>query len=240
MATQLEIVNNILVVLREDSVSSVADNSYSKLLAKFVNDAKADLEDTEWEWSAYEEEIDVTILDDGTREYELTDTNGRSFLMRDSEHDQIPAAYDVTSGEVGQLFDAPLKVLRRERALTNNIVDVEIPKVFALAADTTNGGYKLVLLWGANTERTWRMYWYVPQAPLALNGDDNSTSLLLPSRAIEMRALYYALNERGEEMGQPGGIAWNQSVDAIGAALERDMQVQKKSDNIDITNRESL
>jgi hypothetical protein len=55
-----------------------------------------------------------------------------------------------------------------------------------------------------------------------------------------MRAIFYALNERGEEMGEPGGVAWERSRNAIAAALENDMQVQKKSDEIDITNLEML
>ena len=85
MATQLTIVNNILRRLREDEVTSVADNSYSKLIGQFVNDAKADIEDVNHEWSAYVTSYDTTILADGsTRTYDLTSTNDRSWLIRES------------------------------------------------------------------------------------------------------------------------------------------------------------
>jgi len=242
MATQLSIVNDILERLREDTVSSVADNSYSKLVGMFVNDAKQDMEDVNHEWSVYETEIDTTILSDGTRTYDLTGTNDRSWLIRDSRpgYDQVPLAYDITSGEVGQLFDCPLKVLRREYALTNNIVDVENPKVFAVSSDADGRGWTLTLLWGSNTTRNWRTYWYVPQADLARDGTDDNTEIKLPRNPIYQRALYYALNERGEELGEPGGIAWERSKLAISSALESDMQVQKKSDELDITNLENI
>lgn len=240
MATQLTIVNNVLRRLRETTVSDVNEDAYAQLIAMFVNDAKADLEDINYEWSQYETEIDISILADGTRTYELTGTNDRSWLLRDFQDNKVPAAYDVTSGEVAQLFDCPLKELRREYALTNNIVDVEQPKTFAIAFDNDNGGWEIILLWGSSTARTWRTYWYVPQADLAIDGTDDDTEIKLPQRPIELRAYYYALAERGEAIGPSLQKAWQESVDAIAAALETDMQVQKKSHEIDITNPESL
>jgi len=243
MATQLTIVNNILRRLREDTVTSVADNTYSQLIAQFVNDAKADMEDLNHDWSVYITEIDTTILNDGTRTYDLTETNDRSFLIRDALSDRLPAAYDITSNEVGRLYDCPLKDVKRERSLTNNILDVTMPKVFAITTDADGRGFTLELLWGldsSESNRTWRTYWYVPQEDLAIDGSADATEILLPARPVELKAVYYALNERGEEMGQPGGIAAVRANTAISAALETDMQVQKKSDEIDITNRENI
>lgn len=242
MATQLSIVNSVLLRLRETAAVSVADNSYTKLIAQFVNDAIADMEDVNWDWSAYDTEISTTILADGTRTYALTATNDRSWLQRRgnrNKDDRIPAAYDVTTDEVAQLFDCPLADIRRERALNNTDPDVKQPLVFAVQNDGAHG-WNLVLLWGANEARSWKTYWYIPQSVLALDGSDNSTDVLLPSRPIELMATYYALNERGEEMGQPGGIAQNRAKEALGAALETDMQVSKKSDQIDMTNAEYL
>lgn len=240
MATQLTIVNNILARLREDTVGSVVETDYAQLIARFVNDAKADMEDINFEWSMYETTITVPILGDGTRTYELTGTNDRSWLLRNYNNKDIPAAYDATAGEVGQLFDCPLKELRKERALTNTIVDVSNPRTFAVAYDGDNNGWELELLWGSNNARTWTTYWYVPQEPLAVDGSADNTNILLPRRPVELRALAYALIERGEELGPPAGPTWVQSVNAIAAALETDTQVQKKSQEIDITNQESL
>jgi hypothetical protein len=243
MATQLQIVNKILRRLRETQATSVADSEYTKLIGQFVNDAKADMEDLNHEWSVYETEIATTILADGTREYDLTGTNDRSWLMRRGDRsydDRIPAAYDVTTNEVGQLFDCKLQDIRRERALTNSSDDVAQPKVFAVKADSDGRGWSLLLLWGANEARSWKTYWYVPQAELDLDGTADNTEILLPARPIELMAFYYAVNERGEEMGQPGGIAQNRARDAVAAALETDMQVQKKYELLDATNQENI
>lgn len=237
----LTMVNRILQRLREDQVGAITENDYAQLIGQFINDAKADLEDINHTWSAYEQVIDLSILDDGTREYDLSATNDRSFLLRDGDYDQIPLAYDITATEKGQLYDCPLKDIHRERGLTNNIVDVERPKVFAVKQDTdVMEGYKIELLWGSTTPRTWRMYWYVPQEDFALDGTDDNTYIALPSRPIFLRALFYALTERGEELGGNPEISWQRSQESIAAALETDMQVQKKSEEIDITNKEMI
>lgn len=48
--TYLELVNKVLVKLREDEVSTVNQDSYSKLIGSFVNDAKEFVESA-WDWS---------------------------------------------------------------------------------------------------------------------------------------------------------------------------------------------
>ena len=240
MATQLVLVNNILRRLRETEVTSVASNAYAKLIAQFINDAKADMEDINYEWSVYVTEVDTTILADGTRTYDLTGTNDRSWLMRDFEEDRLPAAYDITTDQMAQLCDFPYKILKKNRALSGDVDDVQRPTIFSVVADADGRGWTLELLWGASEARTWRTYWYIPQAELALDGTDDATGVLLPNRPIEMRAYFYALNERGEEMGEPGGVAETRAQVALASALEADMQVQKKSDEIDIKRNEYL
>jgi hypothetical protein len=246
MATQLTIVNNILERLREDTVGSVADNAYSKLIARFVNDAKADLEDVNYEWSVYVTEIDFTILaDSSTVLYTATGTNERSWLMRSYASDIQPAAYDITANEVALLCDIPHKILKREQAVGSNDTTLtnKYPRLFAVKNNATGTGWELEIVdpvGSGDSARTWRTYWYVPQADLALDGTADATVILLPSRPIEMQAIFYALNERGEEMGEPGGVASSRAQGSIAAALENDMQVQKKSDEIDIKRNEYI
>jgi len=239
MADQLTIVNSVLERLREDTVTTVSENDYSKLIAKFVNDAKADMEDVNWEWSVYTTEIDTTILADGTRSYDLTGTNDRSHLIRQKE-DRLPMAFDITTNEKGQLYDIPYKELLECRA-TETGVDVAIPRTFSITTDADGRGYTLTLLWGADNARSWRTYWYVPQADLSTSsGDDDMTEILLPRRPIENRAYYYALEDRGEATGPSLQLKWEMSQQMIGAALELDMQVMKKSDENDFRNEENL
>ena len=73
--TYLELVNDVLIRLRENEVTSVSDTAYSKLIGKFVNDAKRQVEDA-YNWNALSETVTV-----GTSanlfNYVLTDTGIR-------------------------------------------------------------------------------------------------------------------------------------------------------------------
>jgi hypothetical protein len=239
MATQLAIVNKILIRLREAQVSAITTGSYSELIATFVNEAKEELEDM-WFWTVNETSIDTSILADGTLTYDLTETTDRSFLQR-TVADRLPMAFDITDGEERQLFDYPLIERNRIRDTWNGTPDDQAtPQAFAIQPDADGRGYTLALVYGSNTARTWRTYWYAPQAELAVDGTADSTNILLPERPIRLRALWLAANERGEEMGMPGSILETQATNAAAAALELDMQVNKKSDISDMTNLEML
>lgn len=233
MATQNTIVNNVLRELREDTVTEVGDTEYSSLIATFVNRAIAKIEDLNHFWSVYITEIDTTITaDSSTVLFDLGSTNDRSVMMRDRNDDTHPAAYDVTSNEVGQLFDVPLGELLKERALTNDTAKtVTTPFVFSVINDSDGRGWSFRIMWPVDSgasARSWRSYWYVPQTKLVVTGSDDTTGILLPANPIELWALYLASNERGEEMGQPGSILFTEAMNAIGSALERDIQVNMR------------
>ena len=225
MATQLTIVNNVLRELREDVVTSVADTSYSKLIATFVNRAKEWMEDAKQDWSQYVTEVDDTWPADGaTTAVTVAETNDRATLMRDIDNADHPAVYDITSGELAQCIDYPHQDVLKARALTVSTKTVITPRAFSLIFSSANT-YVMTIpfpVTSGETARSWRAYWYIPQDKLALDGDDDATSVELPARPIELFALYLALNERGEEMGQPGGIAAQAANDALAAAIERD------------------
>jgi hypothetical protein len=57
--TYLELVNDVLVRLREDEVTAFTDTRYSKLIGKFVNDAKRYVEDA-YQWNTLTETLTVT------------------------------------------------------------------------------------------------------------------------------------------------------------------------------------
>ena len=59
----LELVNDVLVRLREDEVTAVTDTPYSKLISKYVNDAKRIVEDS-YEWAGLTETLTVTTAND--------------------------------------------------------------------------------------------------------------------------------------------------------------------------------
>jgi hypothetical protein len=73
--TYLNLVNNVLRRLREDEVTSVSSNTYSKMAGDFVNDAKKLVEDA-WDWSALRTTLTLTTTS-GIFNYVLTGSQNK-------------------------------------------------------------------------------------------------------------------------------------------------------------------
>ena len=61
--TYLEIVNKVLVRLRENEVTSLNESSYSSLIADLVNVVKREVENS-WNWHALRTTLSATTVDD--------------------------------------------------------------------------------------------------------------------------------------------------------------------------------
>ena len=68
--TYLNLVNSVLRRLRENEVSTVSFDTYSKLIGDIVNDAK-DLVESAWDWSALRTTLAINTVAD-TSNYSLT------------------------------------------------------------------------------------------------------------------------------------------------------------------------
>lgn len=77
--TYLQLVNKVLIRLREDTVASVSQDTYSRLIGEFVNDAKQFVEDA-WDWSALRNTLTVTTSS-GTFNYNLTGSGNRIEIL---------------------------------------------------------------------------------------------------------------------------------------------------------------
>lgn len=77
--TYLQLVNSVLRRLREDEVTTVAQNSYSKLIGEFVNDAKRTVEDA-YDWTALRTTLTVTT-ENNTFNYVLTGSQNRMKVL---------------------------------------------------------------------------------------------------------------------------------------------------------------
>ena len=77
--TYLNLMNSILRRLREDEVTTVTANTYSKMVGDYINDAKKIVEESN-DWSALRSTVIVstTASDNG---YSLTDTNDNVKVM---------------------------------------------------------------------------------------------------------------------------------------------------------------
>ena len=77
--TYLELVNKVLIRLREDEVATVNQTAYSKLIGEFVNDALRQVEDA-WDWSALRTTLTITTSDN-IFNYSLTNSQNRVKLL---------------------------------------------------------------------------------------------------------------------------------------------------------------
>ena len=79
MTTYLDVVNNVLKRLRERTVSTINESTYSTLIATLVNDAKETTENA-WSWSGLRNTLTATTVED-TFNYELNGTLNRLTVL---------------------------------------------------------------------------------------------------------------------------------------------------------------
>jgi hypothetical protein len=75
LPSYIELVNDVLVRLREPEVTTVNENNLSKVIGKFVNDAKRQVEDS-YNWNAMSNTL-TAVTAPGIFNYTLTGSNHR-------------------------------------------------------------------------------------------------------------------------------------------------------------------
>ena len=79
--TYLELINDVLVRMRETTVATNAATSYSTLIGKFVNDAKRQIEDA-FSWNILGQTVTITTVA-ATYQYSMTGA-GQKFQVQDA------------------------------------------------------------------------------------------------------------------------------------------------------------
>lgn len=186
--TYLQLVNDVLIRLRENEVSSVSDNAYSKLIGKFVNDAKRQCEDA-YNWNALSDTLSA-VTGAGVFNYVLIGS-GQRFRVIDVIDDTSNNMLELqTSSEMNKLF---LIQTAQNGA----------PKYYNFNGTNANGDTQVDLYPIPDGVYNLRFNIIKPQLPLSANSD----ALLIPSEPVIFNALARAMGERGED----GGIASNEA-----------------------------
>jgi hypothetical protein len=180
--TYLELVNDVLIRLREPTVATVTATSYSTLIGKFVNDAKRQIEDA-FSWNVLGTTITVTTTA-GTYLYSLTGA-GQKFQVVDvlnTTSNIRMKNIDFASMNRNQNFSTPVN---------------GIPAYYAF--DGVDGSYdtKVNLYPRPDGVYTIPFSLTVPQATLS----SDQTVVLVPDVLIVQNAYARALIERGEDGG---------------------------------------
>lgn len=242
MASQLTIVNNVLRRLREDTVSSVADNAYAQLIAMWVNDGMRYTQEA-YDWRTLNKNVEFDTVS-GQYVYDLTATtattgdviaggsvtNAGSMLRFDDESG-LPLAFsydDSNYGVATQLF-LQQDGSRARRTLIDTDQTVQEPGSFSLGLKSDGEGWSLYTLPKPSEVRRWFLVFWVPQDELAIDGTDDATEILVPAAPIEAYVHMTAANERGEELGEPGNLLERRWRDVLGGAIESAMAADNRT-----------
>ncbi len=183
LPTFLELVNDVLVRLREPEVSTVNENVLSKIVGRFINDAKRQVEDA-YNWNALTDTLTATTTS-GTFNYTLVGSGARFKLIE---------VYDVTNRQ--HLDSLPTT------EMTKLFISTPTPNTGAPAYYNFNGidnnGDTAVDLYPV-PDNAYSIYFniYKPQASLSTD----SSIMLVPSEPVIHLATAKALVERGEDGG---------------------------------------
>lgn len=195
----LDIVNNVLQRLRESTVSSVADNSYSQLIGIFVNDAKKQVEDA-YNWAALSDTTTV-VTAPAIFSYAMTGT-GQRFKVLDVYNDSTDA------------FLTPMSTSEA----TNNFLSTSTtgePTKYYFNGTNANGDTIVDIYPKPDGVYNLRFNFILPQADLVNNTD----KVYIPTQPILYLAYAKALAERGEDGGLTSSEAYGLYKQALGDAI---------------------
>jgi len=194
--TYLELVNDVLIRLRENEVTAVTDTSYSKLISKFVNDAKRQVEDA-YNWNALSETLTVATSP-GLFNYVMTNA-GIRFRVFDAINDTSNwLVNNVSTQEMNQWFLVETPEIGSPRYYNFNGVDVNGDTqvdLYPIPDGAYNVNFNLIK----------------PQEELSNNADQ----LLVPAEPVIFLAYAKALAERGED----GGLASSEAYQLYQTSL---------------------
>lgn len=228
MATYLQIVNKVLRRMREPTVASVSENSYSLMVGEFVNDAKRAVESA-WAWRALLDSVNITTVA-GTSTYDLSSINtglsgtparenARVLIDPESSRPLIRVITDNEEMWV-PIKNQSYKFVERYSAANDNIRG-KMEYVFfetnpSAAAGITN--LRAIFVPIPDKEYLVSIFIINPQNDLTTD----SQVVLAPDFPITQIAYLYCLYERGEELGETLTLTSQKADQALADAISHD------------------
>jgi hypothetical protein len=191
LPTYLSLVNDVLVRLREPTVSTVTQTSYSSLIGKFINDTKRQVADA-YDWDAFNQAVTVTTVTGQVGEYSLTNAGLRFKTMdviNTSRYYQLTPLSHVEHDVFYYTIPTPIQ---------------NLPMYYTVQGVDTNGDLKV-------------KFWPVPDAVYSIrfslivpenDFSSDSDTTLLAKEPIILGAYARALVERGEDGGLSSSEAY--------------------------------
>jgi hypothetical protein len=203
--TYLDMINSILRRLRERTVSTANESTYSALIGQFINDAKNEIEET-WDWNSLKTTM-TAATSSGVFSYNLTDSGQNSTVLsvlNDTSNNFMSYASNHD-------FD--------NWYLNQNVVSGS-PQYYNINGIDTNGDTIMDVYPKPDGVYNIRINMVIRTPDLA----SDTTNFVIPARPIEMLAYAKAVEERGEDGGQSAQAAYRNAERVISDAIARDAQ----------------
>ena len=182
LPTYLGLVNDILIRMREPEVSTVNENTLSKLVGKLVNDAKRQVEDS-YNWNSLTATL-TAVTESNTFNYGLTGLGTRFKVIDAYNATQKTTMRNVSTRYMNEQFMISTPVTGSPSEYNFNGVTA--------AGDTQVDVYPIPT--GAETLM---FNLFIPQDKLVNDTD----TMLAPEEPVVLGAFARALVERGEDGG---------------------------------------
>ena len=180
--TYLQLINAVLRRLRQDEVTDVNENDYSKLIGEYVNSVKKECE-TAWNWNALAATL-ILNTSPNVFSYSL-DGSGTRFRVLDVGNDT--SDFELQQRSVSWMNKYYL-----------GPVTPGIPNFYSFNGVNINGDSMVDVYPIPDNVYTLRFNVIIPQEDLVANND----TLLIPSEPVIQGALARAISERGEDGGR--------------------------------------
>jgi hypothetical protein len=196
----IQLVNDVLIRLREPEASSVSDNAYVKLIARYVNDSKRVVEDS-YNWNALSDTLSATTTAD-VFNYVLVGS-GQRFRVIDVINDTQNTFVELASTK---WMDQQFLMTTPQKGS---------PAYYNFNGTNSNGDTQVDLYPIPNGAYNLRFNIIKPQVPLAVNAD----VLLVPDEPVILGALARAQAERGEDGGVQAGETYQLMRQSLADAI---------------------
>lgn len=187
--TYLQAVNDVLLRLRETEVSTVAETSYSRLIGKFVNDAKDQVE-AAYNWNALSDTLTATTSAD-LFSYVLTGSGVRFRVT------------DVINDTSNFFMNNATRSWMNEQFLMTG-VQKGAPMYYNFNGQDSNGDTLIDIFPVPDGVYELRFNVTLPQPKLS----SDSTVIKVPADVVIQNAYARALVERGEDGGLQSSEAY--------------------------------
>ena len=213
LPSYLTLVNDVLIRLREPTVTSVSENTMSVLIGKFVNDAKREVSDS-YDWDAFTTSVTITTTAGTYTGYSLTNAGTRFKVIN---------AIDTT--RYGILSPTTVDAIEKRVFSTSSPQSAD-PSEYAFKGVDSNGDSQ-VMLWpvpvGTNSIRFSLL---VPETDMSDDGDTTK----LPKEPIVLGAFARALVERGEDGGLNSSEAYTLAKKSLGDLIAVELARSPEND----------